>query len=67
MKITIAFNKEFDFDNKEHLKRLIDREDFNERLKTAIDNGKGLSIENAFGQWIYKIRIDDNTIVKRVK
>jgi len=59
MKITIDFNKKIDcLTDKENLKRLIDREDFNERLKTAIDNGRGLRIKNMFGQWIYMIRID---------
>ncbi len=57
MKITIVFNKEFDFTNKEQLKRLIDRENFNDRLKTAIDNGEGLNVQNPFGQWVYKIKI----------
>ena len=59
MKITIEFNKEFDyFNDKENLKRLIDRENFNERLKTAIDNGEGLNVHNSFGQWVYTIIID---------
>lgn len=59
MKITIEFNKNFSFLNdKEELKRLIDREDFNDRLKTAIDNERGLRIKNTFGQWIYKIVIN---------
>lgn len=57
MKITIVFNKEFDFTNKEQLKRLIDRENFNDRLKTAIDNREGLNVQNPFGQWVYKIKI----------
>lgn len=57
MKITIVFNKEFDFTNKEQLKRLIDRENFNDRLKTAIDNGEGLNVRNPAGQWVYKIKI----------
>jgi len=57
MKITIVFNKEFDFTNKEQLKRLIDRENFNDRLKTAIDNEEGLNVQNPFGQWVYKIKI----------
>ena len=58
MQIIIEFNKEFDFTNKENLKRLIDRENFNERLKTAIDNGEGLNVENSFGQWVYTILIE---------
>lgn len=58
MKITIEFNKKLDyFTDKENLKKLIDREDFNERLKTAIDNGIGLNVKNTFGQWVYKIVI----------
>lgn len=54
MKIII----EFTIKEKEQLKRLIDRENFNERLKTAIDNGEGLNVENSFGRWIYTITID---------
>lgn len=57
MKIIIEFNKDLYNGNKEKLKRLIDREDFNERLKTAIDNGKGLNVENPFGRWSYTIVI----------
>lgn len=59
MKIIIEFNKEIDyFTDKENLKRLIDREDFNERLKTVIDNGIGLNIKSTFGQWVYTIVIE---------
>lgn len=58
MKIIIEFNNTLDFTDKEKLKRLIDREDFNERLKTAIDNGEGLNVENPFGGWVYTIVID---------
>ena len=58
MKIIIEFNKKLGLPDKEQLKRLIDRENFNDRLKTAIDNGEGLSVENPFGQWIYTIVID---------
>lgn len=57
MKITIDFNSNLDFSD-EKLKRLIDREDFNERLKTAIDNGLGMEVVNAFGRWIYIIKVD---------
>lgn len=57
MKIIIKFNKALNFIDKEELKRLIDRENFNERLKTAIDNGRGLNVKNTFGRWVYKIRI----------
>ena len=56
MKITIEFNSKMNL----KLKNLIDREDFNERLKTAIDNGKGLVVENPFGRWVYKIKIKNN-------
>lgn len=58
MKIIIEFNDSLENTDKERLKRLIDREDFNDRLKTAIDNGKGLNVENAFGRWIYTILIN---------
>ena len=58
MKITIEFNEELVLTNKAYLSTLIDREDFNERLKTAIDNGKGLSVENWCGEWVYTIVID---------
>ena len=58
MKIVIEFNNDLNFNEKEKLKRLIDREDFNERLKNAIDNGQGLNVENPFGRWVYTIRIE---------
>lgn len=58
MKIIIEFTKDLDFKNKEKVKKIIDREDFNDNLKTAIDNGEGLNVENAFGRWIYTILID---------
>jgi len=58
MKIVIEFTNAIDFKDKEKVKKLIDKEDFNNRLKTAIDNGKGLNVENAFGRWIYTILID---------
>lgn len=57
MKITIDFNSNLDFSNKE-LKRFIDREDFNERIKAAIDNELGMKVVNAFGRWIYIIKVD---------
>lgn len=62
MKITIEFNKDLNFNDKEGLKRLIDREDFNDRLKTAIDNGEGLNVENPFGKWVYKIKVDKDIL-----
>lgn len=58
MKIVIEFNNDLFFENKEKLKKLIDGKDFNDKLKTAIDNGEGLNVENAFGRWIYTILID---------
>lgn len=58
MKITIEFNNDLGLTDKEKLKRLIDREDFNDRLKVAIDNGEGLNVENAFGRWVYTILIE---------
>ena len=58
MKITIEFNKNFGLEDKEKLKKLIDRENFNDRLKTAINNGDGLNVENSFGLWVYTIVID---------
>lgn len=57
MKIIIKFNKKLSLKDKENLKRTIDRDNLNERVKAAIDNGKGLNVVNTFGQWIYKIRI----------
>lgn len=57
MKITIDFNSNLDFSN-EQLKRLIDREDFNERIKAAIDNELGMKVVNAFGRWVYIIKVD---------
>lgn len=58
MKIIIEFTNAIDFKDKEKVKKIIDREDFNDNLKTAIDNGEGLNVENAFGRWIYTILID---------
>lgn len=58
MKIVIEFTNAIDFKDKEKLKRLIDKEDFNDKLKTAIDNGEELIVENTFGRWIYTILID---------
>ncbi len=57
MKIIIKFNKKLSLKDKENLKRTIDRDNLNERVKAVIDNRKGLNIVNTFGQWIYKIRI----------
>lgn len=57
MKITIDFNSNLDFSNEE-LKRFIDREDFNERIKSAIDNELGMKVVNAFGRWVYIIKVD---------
>ena len=58
MKIVIEFTNAIDFKDKEKVKKIIDREDFNDNLKTAIDNGEGVNVENAFGRWIYTILID---------
>lgn len=57
MKITIDFNSNLDFNN-EKLKSFIDREDFNERIKAAIDNELGMKVVNAFGRWVYIIKVD---------
>ena len=57
MKITIDFNSNLDFSN-EKLKSLIDREDFNERIKAAIDNELGMKVVNTFGRWVYIIKVD---------
>lgn len=64
MKIIIEFNKALGLTYKEKM-RLIDREDFNERLKTVLDNGEGLKVENPFGQWVYKIKLAKNKIKKK--
>ena len=56
MKIVIKINKNL-YKNKEELKRMIDREDFNDRIKTAIDNGKGLAIVTPKGETCYSIII----------
>lgn len=58
MKIIIEFSNDLGLNDKEKLKRLIDREDFNDRLKVAIDNEEGLNVENAFGRWVYTILIE---------
>lgn len=58
MKIVIEFTNAIDFKDKEKVKKIIDREDFNDNLKTAIDNAEGLNVENAFGRWIYTILIN---------
>ena len=63
MKIIIEFNNAFS--DKEQLKNLIDREDFNDRLKTAIDNGKGLNVENPFGTWIYTMVVEKERGAKK--
>ena len=58
MKIVIENTNVIDIKDKEKVKKIIDREDFNDNLKTAIDNGEGVNVENAFGRWIYTILID---------
>lgn len=57
MKIIIKFNKKLTLKYKERIKMTLYRDNFNENIMTAIDNGKGLNIVNTFGQWVYKIRI----------
>jgi len=56
MKIVIKINKDICKD-KEQLKRMIDRENFNEQIKASIDNGVGLNIVNWKGDWCYTITV----------
>ena len=32
--------------------------EFNERIKAAIDNELGMKVVNAFGRWVYIIKVD---------
>jgi len=58
VRISIEFNPAFNH-TKAELNRLIDRENFNEKLKTAIDNEKGLNVINWRGEWVYRIIIKE--------